>query len=1839
MGDKLHNRIGIWKKLLLDFGKRNRLINFLEGKRSSVKITAPSFDRLWELIVINEREIVFPHAKKVQVDDEGEEIYEAIVKGDIDTDKPIADLQNTLKVLRYKANTSIEEQGINTLYLTFGMLKWKEQDNSSQVFSSPIILVPVRLLIESITSPYRLVLHDDEIVINPTLSHKLDTDFGIKIPEFDSTHDSPSDYIEKLQSKVKNNGWKVECRMHLANLSFLKINMYNDLEKNEEKINANSVIAAIAGEGKPVQISEALNNFDHDKQIRPIDSFQVVDADSSQQDAIQLSKKNISFVLQGPPGTGKSQTITNIIAEAIADNKKILFVSEKMAALQVVYNRLVSVGLADFCLTLHSHKAKKKEILRDLANSINIDRTRVRDEALAQLDLLERKRNLLNEYQEELHTPTSGLNISIYNINGKLAKLENVPNVVFAIPNAESITSDILNDRIYLLDELSKTIDRRSEDYAHNVWQDTTIKLLTNALRHEIDSNIATAVPLMNELSEQHSYICSILGIKLESSLKGVDDLIHILSFVAKSPFIPIEWITNQNIDSLIDSARKYKSQVDQIVAATIELNDKYCEHFFDIDAAKHKDVLCSLMHQLQMHINGSDYNCISKNIDKINQHITSINNRINSLFEEAKLIAIKLGITIPSNVNQLIVFAKSIKALDDIHRLHPTQRWFNSNELIRIKSDITIHESLHNTVLKSINSILSRFDKEILEWNFYPVLQRFRSDYNSFFRIFNRQYHKDINLLNAFLSNGEKLSYNDALETLNILKDISDNQAIIKSNIQDYREDYGNIYVGVNTQWNSIRNEIETFEQSVCNLDTITSQLKDLIIQGLIPISDIAHFKSHYSQCNIESIFEEFVSIFKSNFNTTTQWNDIRNYITKINSIAVEFISELQDLMNMRNAYCNYESVVSDLELLSFLKATEEELVRQRHDIYTLYRNYYNGIETDWDKLIDALSYASELRNLISQYDFPESFVRNICGSDKTISYCKDEESIIAKQKNALQKHIEWFGSLFNNGENFYRYNILDLANRMALCKDKKHLLEEWIDYCSNKENCKNAGLGEYVVKVEELDIDSIYIVDAYLKRFYHLWLDAVLPNFPAVQNFRGRIQSQTINEFCELDKEQFKIAQARVRERALSRIPDLNSINGARDEIAILKRELNKQRRLMPLRKLFMAIPNLITSLRPCFMMSPLSVSVFLEAQSYDFDLVIFDEASQVHTEDAIGAIMRGKQIIIVGDTKQLPPTSFFSTSLNDVDFDVDTDEQTKDCDAGAYESILDETVAVLPERSLRWHYRSRHEDLIAFSNIKIYNSQLITFPSSIEKAIDCGVEYVYVHDGIYDRGGKKNNIIEAKKVADLVFEHFNKHPNRSLGVVTFSESQQNAVDAAIRQKRLKNPHFNKFFIEDNDEPFFIKNLENVQGDERDTIIFSIGYAKDFNGIMYMNFGPLSREGGYRRLNVAITRAKYNVKLVGSILHTDIDLDKVSSEGVRMLRSYIEFAQQGITSLENELTFNYNLEFDSPFEEAVYDFLQSNGYNVVTQVGCSGFRIDMAIKHPTLNGKFAIGIECDGAMYHSSRTARERDRLRQSVLEDMGWTIYRIWSTDWIKDLKTEKEKLINAIEKAIGRTSMESSNSVSHDDYNNGTNAIIPIIDIEEKVEPSEVVDTGYGFEVYKRAYPINIIDESGNYKKEENIILDIISLEQPIHFEELCRRIAPIYGRQKATSVVRRSVRKIFCYQLNGLITEDNNGFIRIKDFIDIKVRIPNPNDVYLRPISYICNEELVLAMKTIIQHSFGITPEDLFIVTARELGFKRTGENITNSLQSVYKQMIDNNEIIEIDGKVCIENKR
>ena len=749
------------------------------------------------------------------------------------------------------------------------------------------------------------------------------------------------------------------------------------------------------------------------------------------------------------------------------------------------------------------------------------------------------------------------------------------------------------------------------------------------------------------------------------------------------------------------------------------------------------------------------------------------------------------------------------------------------------------------------------------------------------------------------------------------------------------------------------------------------------------------------------------------------------------------------------------------------------------------------------------------------------------------------------------IDREFLWFLDLFENQDSIKTLPLPALQDRLIKCKDGLALLEEWIDFRTARENCIAEGLEDYIEKIDNLHLDAEEILPIFQKQFFKLWLDAILPNYPAVLNFRRKMHENKINEFVSLDKIQFKIAKDRIRTNLINNLPTLQRFTNGDDEISILKRELAKQRRIMPIRKLFNAIPNLLLTLKPCLMMSPLSVSLFLESESYKFETVIFDEASQVCTENAIGAISRGKQVIIAGDSKQLPPTSFFTASTSSTDdYDKDDDEDFDDTDS--FESILDEAV-LLPERTLLWHYRSRHEHLIAFSNAKIYKNNLITFPANIDKVPDNGVEYTYVNNGFYDRGGRKGNVIEARKVAEMIFQHFENYPDRSIGVVAFGEVQQLAIDTAVRDMRIKHQEYELFFREDKEEPFFIKNLENVQGDERDTIIFSIGYAKDATGVFRMNFGPLSKSGGERRLNVAITRAKYNVKLVGSILPTDINLDRITSDGPKLLRSYINFAINGMESIAAEVTEFDVVQHDSPFERSVYNYLDRRGYKVVTQVGCSGYRIDMAVKHPSLNGVYVLGIECDGASYHSARTARERDRLRQEVLENMGWSIYRIWSTDWIKDSKTEGDHLIAAIEDAIanyGANRDDNQDKTSEDDDSSTSN----FISIESKEISSVERLNPYGFEAIESTDLTDLPRNSYGSLDLPECILAYVSSEYPIHYELLCQRIAPLLGNAKATVKIRREVD--YGLKRLGERIVRKGDFLLPSDFQEITVRVPN-----------------------------------------------------------------------------------
>ncbi len=454
---------------------------------------------------------------------------------------------------------------------------------------------------------------------------------------------------------------------------------------------------------------------------------------------------------------------------------------------------------------------------------------------------------------------------------------------------------------------------------------------------------------------------------------------------------------------------------------------------------------------------------------------------------------------------------------------------------------------------------------------------------------------------------------------------------------------------------------------------------------------------------------------------------------------------------------------------------------------------------------------------------------------------------------------------------------------------------------------------------------------------------------------------------------------------------------------ERALLDHECNKKSRHIPIRQLLHRSSGALVAIKPCFMMGPMSVAQYLAPGQIEFDLVIMDEASQIKPQDALGAVARGSQLVVVGDPKQLPPTSFFERVV-----DGDEDDPTAIEES---ESILDTTLPMFQARRLRWHYRSQHESLIAFSNHSFYDSNLVLFPSPHKKVDGYGIKYSKVPRGSFVN---RRNMEEARIISEAVREHFKHNSSESLGVVAMSAEQRLQIESAIEMLAKEDSVFQELLEKDlhRDEPLFIKNLENVQGDERDLIFISMTYGpQEPGGNVYQRFGPINSEVGWRRLNVLFTRAKKRMHIFSSMGSTDIIVGSTSKRGVHALHDFLAYCETGILHKTERDTGRAP---DSDFEIAVMDWLRNEGFECVPQVGVTGFFIDIAVIDPGNPGHYLMGIECDGATYHSAKSTRDRDRLRQAILERLGWQIRRIWSTDWFKNPESELKPIIRELHK---------------------------------------------------------------------------------------------------------------------------------------------------------------------------------------------------------------------------------
>lgn len=909
-----------------------------------------------------------------------------------------------------------------------------------------------------------------------------------------------------------------------------------------------------------------------------------------------------------------------------------------------------------------------------------------------------------------------------------------------------------------------------------------------------------------------------------------------------------------------------------------------------------------------------------------------------------------------------------------------------------------------------------------------------------------------------------------------------------------------------------------------------------------------------------------------------------------------------------------------------------------------------WQGTESNWADLERLADWLVRLRGFIAAGALQEQGIALAARGDLDAAPLQARSNELRAElvaaRNAVAQVVERAQLGAGSGVGYDAHtNLLRLYQRLQELQAKLGRLYRWTFYQASLAHCQQGLAGDFLRRVYEQNLPPEAREPAFRRLFFRRWLDLAAAERPKLARFSTLSHEQRIAEFKRLDQRALDLARQRVRHR-LAQSRNRLADPALSEELQLIQREYRKKARHLPLRLLLAGAPNAIRLIKPCFMMSPLSVAQFLNPALHRFDLIVFDEASQIAPEDAIGAVVRGAQVVVVGDSNQLPPTNFFSAQITVAEDVEQAEEEPLPDDV---ESVLDEFAAVgFPRWRLKWHYRSQHESLITFSNQQFYDGELLTFPGPDTDRLERGVKWEWV-GGVYE--GKGVNPLEAQAVADAVVEHIRARPELSLGVGTFNLKQQFLILDELERRRRADPGLEFFFANQGEDGFFVKNLENIQGDERDLIFLSITYGPDASGAIRYNFGPINGQNGWRRLNVILTRAKQQLRVFSSLRGDQIDLTRAKSYGAQLLRDYLLFAERGTLSAP---TVDPEAQSESPFELSVCQELTRRGLRLVPQVGQAGYRIDFGVLDDAVAGRFVCGIECDGRTYHSAATARDRDRLRQQVLEGLGWRIHRVWSTDWYHDRDAQIERLLHLVERSRQQACAEAAQREAEQAaraalaHSHGTLAEVIPADMPERSTLDSPTQAAPASSERAASEPVAPVDASvPDYRLAPvrrlgmpddfpsapdgliaTVLVQIAQVEAPIHIQEAARRVAAHWGLSRVSPRARGRVEAI-AHALprpQGVWLEDDYLWYRTKT--TAARRRPSSFDTEL-----IAPEEFEAAVRHALRTGGTLMTAQLAQEAARVLGYERVGARLREQINAAVQDLVARSLIQIVAGGV------
>ncbi|MEY8241901.1 MAG: DUF4011 domain-containing anti-phage protein Hhe [Cycloclasticus sp.] len=1678
-------------------------------------------------------------------------------------------LTTNLKKLTKEAKTSIEETGNNILFLSLGFLEWADKIGGKNRLA-PLYMIPVsidKFVSKKGITRYQIKFTGEDIISNLTLREKLSQDFEVELPDIMASDDedklyTPEEYfneVETLLAFKKGDasmaGWKVRRFGTLATLSLGRLLMYRDLDParwpqgdanlvNHEfirKFFSDVKTTASSGTGGGSSEGYVLDDVPDLHEKFPM----VEDADSSQMSALIDILKGQNMVVEGPPGTGKSQTITNLIAAAISQGKSVLFVAEKQAALDVVKRRMDKAGLGHFCLDLHSDKAQKRMVLDSFNERIQFENQHdySADDYDVQVQRFERSREQLQSYCLMVNQPWKETGFSIHEILCAATRYaKDVAPLEYHTIAPDGVTGDSftrinLDEQLEQLELFFKYLEivgqqlPEAGNWQSHPWYGVNNKQISGA-----DERLLLA-QLQDWTGHLNSVTAHLLSVFVKHSIAHNQDL--------SLPALE-NWVAQLNLikplygDEYLPAFKRIEPKQIESLENYVQLAQGVAKGFKELASIFNQGLLADLTQLGAIKDSISNLGCLGVKQNVQFDDLARSVARIESTIKLVQSVEHKRGELLP---HLPMVYKADLEALFAISQSGLTElacfieHAMNlPSELLSYRDDIYDEESLpliFTEFKKEQEKLLA--DKKALQEVFkldrlpeIKEIQEFAGvmENTGLFSFLSGNWRKTKHAILSFSVKDkiDKKTITKALEDLASWKDAS---AVLKDSTK-YQKAFGRDFNGLDTDSQRIET-LMTWYQAVRKDYGIGFGTRTVMASALFNINkDIfrgiqqlhsggvnTKISEVLSNLNdLSALYTEKESITDPVFNLAPSAEPLQQTLLDIR-ISLEGIQKY--LINPNLDQKELLLALGKLENISQHKAQVEQanlsevLFDGQLDL-TL--NSKGSLPSGLAVVESTLTYMTHLYAVISEPELLDLLTKRISFEtvDDLLVDAKGLASELDASSNLEQLVYQAIESDRDHWTKGCGEEAFAICERNQLAMDSIEWLDGWTKYLHAKDRMQQGGYGRLKDYLSDSEFTLEYGKQVMNFAVYTCLANEVYQQQPELSQRSGHEQTAVQQQFKKYDEGLKSLQRKRVAHLALGREIDpgtsgakVSSYSGGK----LLHHEIGKKSKHIAIRKLVERAGDAMLGYKPCFMMSPMAVAKYLPPGEVEFDLVVMDEASQVKPEYALSCFARGKQAVVVGDPKQLPPTSFFDRSTSN-DEAEDNDEKGV---INESESILEAIGAHYPKRMLKWHYRSRHESLIAFSNRYFYDNELVVFPSPWEQSDEFGIKFTHVTNGVF-----VNNVNneEAKYIVEAVKHHFAHSPNESLGIVAMNTKQRDQIEAALESARATDDILAAGFTHDaqTEEPIFIKNLENVQGDERDVIMISFTYGPQNKGSnsVPQRFFPINTSQGWRRLNVLFTRAKKRIQVYSSMRSGHIIVNENKSRGVKALKNYLAYAESG--ELIDQAGESQGAP-DSDFEIAVMKQLEKAGFECVPQVGVAKFKIDVGVRDPGMPGSFLMGIECDGATYHSDKSTRDRDRVRQGVLEGLGWNIQRIWSTDWFKNPDAELKPIIDQLRELATPVrevvSIEEAHSsevpVIHDEE------VLDELIIEEKVSLKSLNDRLVDFNknIIEKYFPNTPVEE----RLLRSEMIHFLALERPTDHDEFAEYI-PAYLRTHSSS---------------------------------------------------------------------------------------------------------------------------